>query len=162
QHVRVATDGLAAIAIIGEELGFVADANLPHLDPSLIFLGQILYQFAEVNAFLCQEIKDDPLAAKHVFDINELHLQLTLIDESAAVVQRVLLARTNPFELGAVVAVHPALDLPSSRLADQANRPWSRLAQYFTDFKASVRADHNLTAAGVRLLPGGLELSHET
>ena len=63
REVRVAADGLAAVAVIGQELGLVADPDLAHLDPRLEGAGQVLDQLAEVDPLLGEVIEDHPLAA---------------------------------------------------------------------------------------------------
>ena len=73
--MRVAADGLAAIAVVGQQLGFVADADLPHFDPRLKFGGQRFHQVAKIDAVFGQVIDDEPLAAEDVLDIDELHRQ---------------------------------------------------------------------------------------
>ena len=70
----VATNGLAAIPIIGEELGFVTNANLPHLNTRSERSGEILDKFAKVDPLLRELIEHQPLAAENRLDIDEIHL----------------------------------------------------------------------------------------
>ena len=77
-HVRVAADRLAAVAVVGQELGLVADADLPHLDARLVLAGQVLDQLAEIDPLFRQEVENDPLAAEQVLDVDQLHLEAAL------------------------------------------------------------------------------------
>ena len=64
-QVRVAADRTAAIAVVGQQLGLVADADLPHLDPRLELAGQRPDQLAEIDPALGQigQAEDFKLAA---------------------------------------------------------------------------------------------------
>ena len=82
--MRVATNRFAAISIIRQQLCFIPYADLAHLDPRLVSLGQRLDQFAEIDPVLGQVIKDDAFAAEEVFDIDQLHLEPFFLDQVVA------------------------------------------------------------------------------
>ena len=84
RQVGVAADRLAAVAVVGQQLGLVADADLPHLDPGLERAGQVLDQLAEVDPLLGQVVEDHPLAAEDDLDVDQVHLEPSLGDELAA------------------------------------------------------------------------------
>ena len=118
-HVRVAADRLAAVAVVGQQLGLVAHADLPHLDARLILAGQVLDQLAEIDALLGQEIKDDALAAEQVLDIDQFHLQTPLLHETDARLQLAFLDLVQPFALGAIAFREQPNDSAARRLGDQ-------------------------------------------
>src|SRR5262249_58961918 len=80
-HVRITAYRFSTVAVIGLELRLVADADLPQLDARLEVAGEVLNQFAEVDALPGEGVKYDPLAAEEVFDIDQSHLQFTVADE---------------------------------------------------------------------------------
>ena len=85
--MRIAADGLAAVAVVGQELRLVADADLPHLDPRLKIARQGFDEVAKVDAVLGEVEKDDPFAAEDVLDVDQFHLQPALSDELDAFVE---------------------------------------------------------------------------
>jgi hypothetical protein len=60
----VAANRFAAIAIVGQKLGLVANSNLPHLNSGLKLGSQKPDQFSKVDAVLSQVINNNPLEAK--------------------------------------------------------------------------------------------------
>ena len=115
-HVRVAADRLAAVAVVGQQLGLVADADLPHLDARLVLAGQVLDQLAEIDALLGQEIEDDPLAAEQVLDVHQLHLQCAAARQPLAGFQLLLFLLAEPRPLLAVLVGQRADDPARGRL----------------------------------------------
>ncbi len=130
RHVRVAADRLAAVAVVGQQLGLVADADLPHLDARLVLAGQVLDQLAEIDALLGQEVEDDPLAAEQVLDVHQFHLQMALADEALAGRQFVGLDGVQSIQCGLVLVGQPAQDAAVRRLGQQLHGPRVGLAQH--------------------------------
>ena len=81
--MRVAADRLAAVAVVGQQLGLVADADLPHFDPRLKLAGQLPHQLAKIDPVLGQVVDHDPLAAEQVLDVDQLHVELLLARSAA-------------------------------------------------------------------------------
>ena len=80
----VATDGLATVTVIGQQFGFVSDADLPHLDPRLQFRRQRLYQFAKIDSLFRQIVDHNPLAAKQVLELDKFHVEIEFFDDPVA------------------------------------------------------------------------------
>src|SRR5262249_60620047 len=131
---------LAAIAVVGLELGLVAHPDLPQLDPGLKLAGQVFDQLAEVHALLGQEVEDDPLAAEQVLDVYQLHLQLARADEAQARLVLLTLQLPDAFDALAVLGRHEAEDLAPRRLGDQPNDLRVRCTQDVADFLAALGA----------------------
>ncbi len=85
--MRVATDGLATVTVVGEELGLVADADLSQLDAGLKLTGHLPNEFAEIDTHFREVVEDDPLTSEEPFDVDELHRQLQAIGEPLRRVQ---------------------------------------------------------------------------
>ncbi len=83
-EVGVAADGFAAVAVIGEELGFVADADLAHFDAGVELLGEGFDEVAEVDSVFGEVVEDEAFLAEEVFGVDELHLEFVLGDELLA------------------------------------------------------------------------------
>lgn len=95
--MSIAANGLATVAVVGQELGLVADADLAHLDPGLERAGEILDQFAKVDPLLRQVIEHHSFAAEDDLDVNQVHLEPATGDELLARLERDL---TRLGELG--------------------------------------------------------------
>src|SRR5262249_21671675 len=63
-HVRVAANRLAAVTVVRQQLGLVADTDLAHFDAGLVFPSQVLDQVAEIDPLLRQEVEHDAFAAE--------------------------------------------------------------------------------------------------
>ena len=59
--------------VIRDQAGFVAGADLAHLDPRAIFRRELANQIAEVHSLFCGEVEHESLAAEEVFDGDEFH-----------------------------------------------------------------------------------------
>ena len=57
----VATNRLAAVAIVSQQLRFVTYADLTHFDSGLEFGGEEFHQFSEIDTSIGQIINDDSL-----------------------------------------------------------------------------------------------------
>src|SRR5262245_38699241 len=89
--MRIAANRFAAIAVIGQKFGLIAHANLPHFDARVKLARQVADQFAKVDPFLGDEKEDEPLAAKEILDVDKVHLQFTVANESLAFLEGKLL-----------------------------------------------------------------------
>ena len=159
--MRVAADRLAAIAVVGQQLRLVADADLPHFDAGLEFAGQVLDQLAEIDALLGQEIEDEPFAAEEVLDVDEFHLQLAFVDEIVAAIIGRFFAGLAFEELHAILVGHRADDLALGRLLDELDGARRRLAQDLADFQAALGLDDDVLAAAILALGAGFEVAEE-
>jgi hypothetical protein len=74
-----------AIRILTKELGFVAGADLAHLDSCLVFACKFLNELAKIDPAIRHKVKDDAFAAKYVLGVNYFHRQIQLFDEPEAV-----------------------------------------------------------------------------
>src|SRR5690242_16080054 len=134
----VAADGLAAVAVVGEELGFVADANLAHFDAGLKLASEVLDEIAEVDSFLGEE-EDDAFAAEELLDINELHGKLALLDESPASVQLAILVFVDFLQRVEVRRRRGAEDAAAGGLGEQLHGAGRGLAKDFTQLHTAFR-----------------------
>ncbi len=159
--MRIAADRLAAIAVIGEQLGLVADADLAHFDTGTIFASQVLDQFAKIDAFLGQKIEDDAFTAEEVLDVHQLHLQVALLDELAATGELGDLLLVDLEGQLVVRDRHGADDLSTGRLAEQCHRPRRRLAQHVAGFLTAVRQQNYGVVALAVGFRARLELAEE-
>src|SRR6516165_4454797 len=82
--MRVAADGFAAISVVGQELCFVPNTDLAHLDPGLKGSREIFDEVSKVDAFFRQVVEDHPFSSEDDLDVNEVHLQSSLRDELPA------------------------------------------------------------------------------
>ena len=158
RHVGIAAHRLAAVAIIGLELGLVADADLPQLNPRLQLAGQVFDQFPEIDPLFGQEVEDCPLAAEEPFDVHQLHLQSALGDQSGAGLEIGTLQFAESFNALAVLIRHNAKDLPVSRFDQLRDGLRDGRAQNLTDLVPTVGVDDYVAAAGEQRRPGGGEL----
>ena len=147
QEVRVAADRLAAVAVIGQQLGFVADANLPHFDARLKFAGELLHQLAKVDAVLGQVVDDNSLAAKHMLDIDQLHRQFEFGHVAAARFELVLLAEFHAAHFAVILGAHHPQDLALRRIVEFREGVVGGLTQNFAHLQAAIRTGHHLLAA---------------
>src|SRR5262245_2941074 len=77
---RRAAERTAAGAIAAVHLGFVADADLAHLDPHAEFARQLPHKVAEVDPSVRGEIEQEPRSVERVLDARELHREAALAD----------------------------------------------------------------------------------
>ena len=70
----------AAYADSSHYLCLIPYAHLAQFNPGLKHAGQVLYQFAEVNASVRGKVKQDFIIVKCIFSINQLHLQVMLLN----------------------------------------------------------------------------------
>ena len=67
RQVRVAADRLAAVAVVGQELGLVARLPIWRISMRVCSVaGQVLDQFAEIDALLGEIVEDDPFARRMI------------------------------------------------------------------------------------------------
>ena len=76
----VAANWFSAVSVISQQLGFVANPYLFHLDSRLKLAGQQLYQFTKIDSFVGQVKDNHPLAAEKLLNVNELHVQIELLN----------------------------------------------------------------------------------
>ena len=100
-QVCVAADRLAAVAVIGQQFGFVSNADLTHFDPQFEVPGQNADEIAEVDPLFREVIDNQSVAAEEPFDVDQLHLQFALGDLSQAekTLTRILDAGAGPANL---------------------------------------------------------------
>ena len=150
RHVSVAAHRLAAVAIVGQQLGLVTHADLAHFDARAILAGQVLDQLAEIDALLGQEKEDHPLAAEEMFDVDELHLQLTLLDELLAALQGALFPLAGGAGLGKVFGAHDADDLARRRFSQELNGAGRGLTQDLGHLDAALGTNQHVLTARIR------------
>src|SRR5258708_6634865 len=75
-----AAAGPAAGAGPAVHLRFVADADLPHLDPRAELRRQLAHELAEVDAAIRREIENQLRPVERLLDARELHPQPALAD----------------------------------------------------------------------------------
>ena len=73
-----------ADAHAAEQLGLVAHADLPKLDPGLEDARQILHEIAEIDPAVRREIKEHLAVVKCVLRLDQLHVELPLGDLALA------------------------------------------------------------------------------
>ncbi len=159
--MRVAANRFAAIAIVGQQLRLVAHANLAHLDARPVFARQILDQIAEIDALLGQEIKDEPIAAEKLLDIDQFHLQSAFMDEVAAAEERLGLASLAGQQLLAVGVIQEANDAPFRWLLNELHGAWRRVAKDFADLQAALGLDNHLFVASIDRVRRRLEVAEK-
>ena len=150
-EVRVAADRLAAVAVVGQQLGLVADADLPHFDPRLKLVGERLHEVAKVDAALGQVVDDDPLAAVQVLDVDQLHVEIELLDLALADFVLAPLLLEHLAQLALIVARHLAQDLALLGIDQLGDRFVGRFAQHFARFEPAAGAGDHLLAAHKRI-----------
>src|SRR5437868_435404 len=89
---RRAAERPAAGAVAAVHLRFVADADLPHLDPRAELRGELAHELPEVDAALRREIEDQLRAVERLLDARELHAEPALADLEERDPVRLLLA----------------------------------------------------------------------
>src|SRR5262249_18406117 len=132
-----------------------------HLDARAVLAGQVLDQLAEVHTLLGQEVKDDPLAAEQVLDIDQLHLELAGGDEAVAGLELAQLGLSEAGRLGLVLLALAAHRLAAVGLGVEAPGPRGRFAQDSAGSQAALGGDDDEAAAGVAGTLGGGELAEE-
>ena len=160
-HVRIAANGLAAVAVIRQQLRLIADADLPQLDPPLKFPGQVFDQLAEVHALFRQEVKDNPLAAEQVLDVHQLHLKLAVFDETAAGLHFLPFGFLEAIQLLTIIRGDEAKNLPVRRLRKQLDDLRLGLREHLSDFLAALAANDDCRPPAVRSLAGRLEFAEK-
>src|SRR5262249_16681056 len=125
RHVGVAANGLTAIAIVGQELGFIAHPNLAELNAGLIFASKILDQVAEIHSLFRQEVKNNTLAAEEVFDVDQFHLELALRNEILASKELLPFVLMKLVEADKVRGGQRAEDLATGRFAQEFHGLWA-------------------------------------
>ena len=118
RHVRVAAHRLAAVAVVGQQLGLVAHADLAHFDAGAELAGQVLDEVAEIDAFFGKEVEDKPIAAEEEFDVHELHRHVALLDEVAARLNS-RISDSRRRSAARVPSRAEADDLPARRLGEK-------------------------------------------
>ena len=148
--MRVATNGLAAIAVIGKKLGLVADTDLAHLDSSLERAGQVLDQLSKVDALLREVIKDGPFATMNQFDVDQIHLEPPLGDQFLTGRKGGRTIFADPRLQLAIFGGRRAKNLTSRGAAHILGRSLRDRAEHFAELGSPITPDHNLIAARVR------------
>src|SRR5262249_45692238 len=148
-------------AIVGQQLGLVADADLAHLDARLVGAGQVAHQLAEIDALLGQEVKDDALAAKEVLHVHQLHLEPALADKALTDRQFLDLGDLQALQCAPVFLGHAAHNPAVSWFGEQLYGPDAGLTQHLADFEAALSTQHHLLGAVVDLALTRLELAEE-
>jgi len=151
----IAAYRLATIAVVGQQFGFIAHANLPHFDPSLKLAGQLLDQISKVNAVFRQIINHDPFAAENVLHVDQFHRQIGGGDQVAALEKFVPLLRQDSRLLHGIGRSHPAKNLPLRRIFEFLSRFLSGLAQHHAAFQTPIGARHDLRSACKRIVAAG-------
>src|SRR5262249_49995105 len=142
--------GLAAIPVIGQDLGLVTDADLPHFDPRLELASQVLDQLAEIDPLLRQEIKDDPLSPQQRLDVHECHGKLSGLDKSLAGLKR-LLTQLLGSQLGTFILRSKGAKYVTVRgLREHAQGGGGCLAEYLPELVATFGPDDDPGAGRVR------------
>ncbi len=159
--MRVATDRLAAVAVIGLEFRLVADTDLPQFDARVEGSREFFDEFAKVDALLGKKVEDDALATEQVFDIDELHLQPAVGDGFAGGVELATLVLVDFLDFPAVIGRQVSQDRAARRLAELGNGPRICQAQDVADFLAAVGADDRVLAAFVSDRTGRRELAEQ-
>jgi hypothetical protein len=147
-----AANRLAAIAVVGQQLGFVADADLPHFNARLKLGGEGFDQIAKINALFTDVIDDQPFTAKDALDIDELHRQFEAFDVLDADVEAGDLALLNVRQLVLVFGRHLAHDLPAGSTGEQLGLLVGGFGENFGRFQAAGRASDDARAAQVAIL----------
>ena len=141
--MAVAAGRLAAIAVVGQQLGLVADADLPHFDPRLKLVGQQADQFAKIDAVLGQVINHHPLAAENPFQIDEGHLQPQPVDVRLADVQFATGLLRGPQHFVIIFGGHGTDDLTFTRRLQRCPHGFGGLHEHDGRFQAAFRADND-------------------
>src|SRR5438132_1091512 len=149
-HVRIATHWFAAITVVGQELGLIADTDLPHFDARFVLARQVLDKFSKIHALLGQEVENDALTAEDVLSIHQLHLQLAFLDNEAAPFQLLALRAAQAFQLLPILRADRTDDGAPRRFLDQFHGSRIGLAQDLANFVTAVGAYHHLVASAVR------------
>jgi hypothetical protein len=157
----VATHGLAAISIIRQELGFVADPDLAHLDASLKFASEIFDQLAKIHALFREKVEDDPLSAEQVLDVDERHLQPAILDKSLADIELAPAVLKDAIQGPSVVLGHSPHDSAVGRFPDPGKRLRSGIAENLADFVTAIGVDDYFGAARAGEILACLELTEK-
>lgn len=161
----VAANWFATVAVIGQELGFVPDAYLPHFNARLKLTSQVLDQVAEVDPFLRradEEIKDDTFIAQQMLDINQVHLQLKFIDETGGdVIGSNLIGFPLAFE-SKVFLVHHPQDVATGWVNQELLAAFVCFAEDRTSFDAPWRLNHHTLGTLVQRRFDGFIFTQET
>jgi hypothetical protein len=81
-HVSITANRFAAVAIIRQQFCFIAHADLSELDARVKLACQGLDQLSEIDPAFGDEVKDHSFAAEDPLDIDELHRQVMLFDQT--------------------------------------------------------------------------------
>ncbi len=121
---------------------------------------QVLDQFAEIDAFLGQEVKDDALAAQQVLDVNEFHLQVAAGDKVAAGIHLAALGLAQ-LQGGSVLVGQAADNAAMRRLGEQGSGSLAGLAEHVAGLQPAVAADDDAVAAAKGEVAFRLESAEE-
>jgi hypothetical protein len=105
-QVRIAADGFAAVSVIGEQSGFIADTDLPHFNAEVEVASENADEFAEVDAVFGKVIQDQFFTTEDQFDIHQLHLQSTFPQLFCAASEQVTFASCVFFASTTVLVGH--------------------------------------------------------
>jgi hypothetical protein len=147
--VRIATNGFAAVAIIGKKLGLVAYSDLAHLDPRLEDAGQVLHQLAKIDALLREIIEDNSFTAVNQLDVNQIHLKPASSDQFLTRNKGRRAIGINPGFVLAIIGRRSAQNLATRGVAHVPGRAFRYRAEDFADLGAPISSDHNVVTASV-------------
>eukprot|EP00913_Durusdinium_trenchii_P008773 g8239.t1 len=152
-QVGVAADRFATVAVIGQQLGFVANADLPHLDTCAELLRERFDEISKVDPFLGQIVHDDAFAAEEMLDIDELHLQLVFGDHFPAAFEIGPFRLADFFVPAVVLFGGAAQNSPDTFFcAEILAGAIAGGKQHFTPFDAPVTADNDFAVPRVRVI----------
>src|SRR5207248_6198215 len=121
-----AAERTAAGAVAAHHLGFVADADLPHLDSRAELGRELADELPEVDASVSGEIKNQFRAVERLLDARQLHAETPLAE---------LHHRDAVCFALAMLVLEPAYDVVAARETDHAVRRVGRRATPLLKFR---------------------------
>jgi hypothetical protein len=150
--IEIAANRFATITVIGQQLRFVADANLSHLNPSLKLFGQLSDQFAKIDTLFGQIINDNTLATQDMFQVDQLHFKAEFFDHGLAFGKLRTCLSFHVRQLIFIVGGHAADDFTLFRVSQPVDSVIGGLAQDFTRLKSPLGAGDDAFSAGEGLI----------
>jgi hypothetical protein len=147
----VAADRLAAVAIVGKQLGFVTDADLSHLDPGLQGSGQVFNKLSKVDPLFRHIIEDHPLAAEDGLDIDQIHLQAALGGKLSASRQALPNTVAQPAFHRDILGRRNPENLAPERILQELGRSIRRRTENLADLGSTITPENNSLAPGMGL-----------
>jgi hypothetical protein len=99
---KLAADLPSAGFIVGKQPSFVTSTYLTHLDPSSVFLRQVLDHPTEIDPFGCGEVENDALPAQWTFALNHLERKVVPCGDLLGEIAFLPAAALDPHELSQI------------------------------------------------------------